>query len=236
MDELIYKKQYTLLMRDCDMFKRLKPSVILTMFQDCSEALTEGWGVGLDAMLDIGVIWVAAKAECSVRRLPIHGDTVAVRGWACRCRNGIFPFRYVIDDAGGQPLIEGCSLWVLSDLETHSMLSEHIPKIALPSPEPEDAGLPRMRAILPPGSPRHTVRQVRFSETDINGHLTNTRYLDWACDLVPGAFHREHPITGLRIDYRAEIFPDEEVPLDWELTDERLYCGSPGRFQSMLLF
>lgn len=236
MDDLIYEKQHTLLMRDCDMFRRIKPSAILTMFQDCSEALTEGWGVGLDAMLKIGVIWVAAKVECSVTRLPLHGETVTIRGWAANSRSGIFPFRYTITDEGGEELIRGCSMWVLSDLRTHSMLSADIPKIKLPTPEPEGAPLPRMAPIRPAKEPLHTKRAVRYSEVDINGHLTNTRYFDWICDLASREFHESHPITGLRVDYRAETFPDEEVVLSWELTDERLYCESEGRFRAMLTF
>ena len=236
MDELIYEKEYTLLMRDCDMFRRIKPSAILTLFQDCSEALTEGWGVGLEAMLNIGVIWVAARVDCTVTRLPTHGETVTIRGWAARCRSGIFPFRYVISDGNGTELIRGCSMWVLSDLKTHSMLSASIPKIALPTPEPEGTPLPRMSPIPPLKKPSHTKRAVRFSEVDINGHLTNTRYFDWICDLADRAFHENHPITGLRVDYRSETFPDEEIDLAWELTDERLSCESEGRFRAMLTF
>ena len=237
MDNIYYEKTAPLLMRDCDMFRRVKPSALLSMFQDCSEALTEGWGVGLDAMLQKGVIWVAAKVECTVRRLPEHGETVTVRGWAGRSRSGICPFHYILQDEAGQALATGCSMWVLSDLETHSMLAANIPKLSLPTPEAEDAPLPRLRPIKPPaGDCAHTSRRVEFSETDINGHLTNTRYMDWVCDLAGADFHKKHPMTGLRINYRSETFPGEEIPLDWELTDERLYCASKGRFEIALFF
>ena len=237
MDELIYEKQHTLLMRDCDMHRRVKPSTVLALFQDCSEALTEGWGVGLEYMLDRGVIWVAARLECGViGRLPEHTETVTVRGWATRCRSGIFPFRYEILGAAGEKQVEGCSMWVLADLENHSMMSPNIPKITLPTPEPADTPRPRMPAILPAADPRHTPRRVQFSEVDINGHLTNTRYVDWMTDLVDHEFHRTHPMTGLRIDYRRETFPDEEIVLDWELTEQRLWCASEGRFSAELRF
>lgn len=237
MDELIYEKEHTLLMRDCDRFKRVKPSVVLAMFQDCSEALTEGWGVGLEAMLARDVIWVAAKVECRVlARLPEHTETVRVRGWATRCRSGVFPFRYELLDEGGEKRMEGCSMWVLSDLNAHSMLSPNIPKITLPTPEPAGTPLPRMAAILPPAEPMHTPRRVRFSEVDINGHLTNTRYIDWMTDLADTGFHRDHPWRGLRIDYRRETFPEEEIVLDWELTDSRVFCASEGRFAAEIQF
>jgi acyl-ACP thioesterase len=237
MDELIYEKQHTLLMRDCDVHKRVKPSVILALFQDCSEALTEGWGVGLEYMLARGVIWVAARLECDiVSRLPEHTETVTVRGWATRCRSGIFPFRYELIGAGGETLVTGCSMWVLSDLENHSMMSPNIPKITLPTPEPDDAPRPHLSPILPAKEPKHTSRRVRFSEVDINGHLTNTRYFDWMTDLADLEFHRTHPMTGLRIDYRRETFPDEEIVLDWELTEQRLWCSSEGRFTAEIRF
>lgn len=234
--DLYYEEKHVLLMRDCDTFKRLKPSAVLTMFQDCSEALTEGWGVGLDAMLARGVIWVAAKVDCSVARLPEHGETVMIRGWAGRCRSGIFPFRYEIRAESGAELLTGCSMWVLSDLASHSMMSPNIPKITLPTPEPEGIPLPRMRPVVPPQERKQTPRRVQFSETDINGHLTNTRYIDWVCDLAPRAFHETHPMTGLRINYRAEIFPDEEITLDWELTDDRLWCTGENRFDAAIFF
>ena len=237
MEQLIYEKEYTLRLRDCDMWKRIRPSALLAMFQDCSEDLTEGWGVGLEAMLSRDVIWVAARLQCEViGRLPLHTETVTVRGWATRCRSGIFPFRYELHGADGDKLIDGCSMWVLSDLRSHSMMSPAIPKIVLPTPEPEGTPLPRMPAIRPASSPEHTARRVRFSEVDINGHLTNTRYIDWTVDLADSEFHRGHPMTGLRIDYRRETFPGEEIVLDWELSEQRLWCASEGRFAAEIQF
>ena len=236
MDELYYKREHRVLMRDCDRFKRLKPSAMLTMFQDGSETLTEGWGVGLGAMMARGAIWVAAKMEYAVTRLPRHEEDIVIRSWAGRCRAGIYPFQNRIEDAAGNELVRGVSLWVLSDMEARSMISGNVPRITLPTPEPEGTHLPRIPAIHPPEACEHSPRRVMFSETDINGHLTNTRYLDWMTDLVSPDFHRAHPMRGLRVEYRGEIGPEEEVVLDWAVSDERLYCGCKGRFAAELLF
>ena len=236
MERLYYEKKLTVLMRDCDMFRRLKPSAMLAMFQDCSEDLTEGWGVGLDAMMEKGIIWVAAKVTCHVHRLPEHCDVVTVRGWAGASRGGICPFHYEMWSEEGELLITGCSMWVLSDLETHSMMSPNVPKISLPSPEEPGTRLPRMGVILPPAEYEKTPRKVQFSEVDINGHLTNTRYVDWMCDLPERAFHQSHPMTAIRINYRAESFPDEEIVLEWRCDDDRLWCRSDGRFEAEICF
>ena len=236
MERLYYEKKLTVLMRDCDMFRRLKPSAMLSMFQDCSEDLTEGWGVGLDAMMEKGIIWVAAKVTCTVHRLPEHCDEITVRGWAGRTRGSICPFHYEMWSAEGELLVTGCSMWVLSDLETHSMMSPNVPSLDLPTPDAPNTRLPRMGAILPPAEFETTTRKVQFSEVDINGHLTNTRYVDWMCDLPTREFHQTHPMTGIRLNYRAETFPDEEIALDWRCDDDRLWCRSAGRFEAQISF
>ena len=236
MEELYYERSHTLLMRDCDRFRRLRPSALLTMTQDGSEYLTERWGVGLGAMLRQNIIWVVAKTACAVTRLPEHEEPIVFREWAGRGRSGIFPFHFTLDTPSGDRLVTGCSLWVLSDLESHSMLSPRIPRFTMPTPEPPGAPVPRMKPVRAPEACRYTPRRVRWSETDINGHLTNTRYVDWMCDLADAEFHRAHPMKTLRVDYRGEIRPDEEVTLTWALDDTRLYCAADGRFSAEMTF
>lgn len=236
MDELVYRKEHRVLMRDCDRFQRLKPSVMLTMFQDGSETLTEGWGVGLGSMIARGAMWVAAKLEYTVFRPPLHEESIVIRARAGRSRASLHPFYCGIEDMEGRTLAEGVSLWVLSDWESRSMLSPRIPKIQLPTSSPADERLPRIPTVTKPETWERTVRRVRFSETDINGHLTNSRYLDWMTDLADGEFHRTHPMKGLRIEYRGEIGPDEEVALNYALSDERLWCEAEGKFAAELLF
>ena len=236
MEELYYRQEHKVLMRDCDCFGRMKPSAMLTMFQDGSESLTESWGVGLQSMIDRGAIWVAAKLDYTVTRLPRHEERIVVREWAKPGRAGIFPFECRVEDPSGQSLVSGVSLWVLSDRKTRSMLGPNVPRITLPTPEPAGTKLPRIPSIRAAETCERTRRQVMFSEIDINGHLTNTRYFDWMADLLPAAFHREHPLRGLRVEYRGEISPGEEAILDWVLSEERLFCASPGKFTAELRF
>ncbi len=233
---IYYEKTQTVFMRDCDMFKRLKPSAILTMFQDCSEDLTEGWGVGLDVMLEQGFIWVVAKVACQVERLPEHGDVVHIRGWARRNRLGLFPYHIDIMDEAGETLISGDTMWVLSDVEQHTMLSARVPQVVLPSPEGPGERLPHMAHIQTPETFQRSSRRAMYSEMDINGHLTNNKYMDWVCDLADPAFHAQHPMKGMRIDYHAEILAGEEVSLEWDLTDQHLWCRSADRFEAMISF
>ncbi len=235
-ERLYYEKDFHIAMRDCDRFRRLRPSAVLNMFQDCSEGLTEGWGVGLGHMLDNGFIWVVARIACEVNTMPRHGQYVHFRGWAGRSQMGIYPYEYHLTDDNGHELLSGSSLWAIASVETHSMMSKDVPRLSLPSPTGEVSRLPRMKFIATPQEYATAHRRVLFSETDINGHLTNAKYMDWVCDLVPPDFHEAHPMAGLRIDYRAECRPEEGIPLDWAVDDTRLWCRSDGRFSAEIWF
>ena len=235
-DELYYTRTGRVMLRECDMYRRLKPMAVLELFQECTEGLTENWDVGLDKMLDNGLIWVAARVGATVHRLPVHNELITVKGWSVRSRAGIFPYRYRITAPDGELLIEGSSMWVLSDLQAHSMLSGNVPVLHLPSPEGEKSPMPKLAAIRPEKEFNTSSRRVLYSECDINGHFTNNRYMDWLSDLADADFHHSHPMTGLRIDYRAECFPYEEIPLEWKVTDERIWCRSPRRFDAMIQF
>ena len=236
MEELYYRKEHRVLMRDCDRFRRLKPSAMLTMFQDGSEILTERWGVGLGAMMARGAIWVAAKLSYEVTRLPVHEEDIVIRSWAGRGWLSVYPFYCCIEDTAGNTLVDGVSLWVLADRESRSMMSPGLPKLQLPTPMSEKDRLPVLPSIRRPAEWETAVRRVKYSEIDINEHLTNTRYLDWMTDLADSEFHRDHPVKCLRMEYRGEIGPEEEIELRWTATDEHLWCEAPGRFTGELVF
>ena len=63
---------------------------------------------------------------------------------------------------------------------------------------------------------------VGYSLLDRNGHMNNTRYLDWIDDLLPADFHAAHPVRELSLCYLSEAREGQQISLDWELTDTHL--------------
>ena len=74
-------------------------------------------------------------------------------------------------------------------------------------------------SLLPVTGDRSVYRQVGYTELDRNGHMNNTRYMNWVDDLLPAAFHREHPVRQFSICYMSEVREGEELLLDWRLSD-----------------
>ena len=62
-------------------------------------------------------------------------------------------------------------------------------------------------------------QQVTYSLLDQNGHMNNTRYMDWLDDLLPSAFHKAHRARELTLCYMNEAREGDTVDLRFELTD-----------------
>jgi acyl-ACP thioesterase len=63
-------------------------------------------------------------------------------------------------------------------------------------------------------------RQVLFSDLDVNGHMNNTRYMEWCSDLLPAAFHRGHEPREFIVCYHAEALETQLLDLHYEISDD----------------
>ena len=46
--------------------------------------------------------------------------------------------------------------------------------------------------------------RVRYSDLDLNGHVNNIRYVEWAAETFPRDMRERSRLTGLEVHYRGE--------------------------------
>jgi acyl-ACP thioesterase len=62
-------------------------------------------------------------------------------------------------------------------------------------------------------------RKVLFSDLDRNGHMNNTRYLEWMGDLLPSAFHRSHTPREFTVCYHSEAMEGEPLDIHYDMKE-----------------
>ena len=130
-----------------------------------------------------------------------------------------YPRATVGYDAEGKELFKVLGLWVIMDLNSRAMI---LPKKSGVNVE----GIVRGNELSIPGglTPKdldaQECRRVRFGDLDQNGHMNNTRYLEWMYDLLDSNFHREHTPKELNICYHAEAREGQTLHLNWQLDEE----------------
>jgi acyl-ACP thioesterase len=63
-------------------------------------------------------------------------------------------------------------------------------------------------------------RTVSFTDLDRNGHMNNTRYMDWIDDLLASSFHREHTTREFTVCYLSEAREGQTLNMTWEALED----------------
>ena len=132
-----------------------------------------------------------------------------------------YPRATVAYDAQGNELFRCIALWILMDLTTRAMVVPGKSGIEYHGIT-RGGELPSPKSLTPKNLPCSTERKVRFGQLDRNGHMNNTKYLEWAMDLLPGSFHREHPLKGFTVCYLNEARESDRVTLHHSLEENVL--------------
>ena len=145
--------------------------------------------------------------------------------------------------ANGQPVGESVSAWVLASLDSHKLVRLS----AIPELEGTGGGAlcktVTLAKLRQPGDLREVERRpMRYSDSDLNGHVNNTSYADFACDAVGmESLPQDRYLAELRIGYLAECRPGELLSIQTSgLGDSRFVRGvdedGKPRFETALYF
>ena len=174
--------------------------------------------VDWDTLAQQNLFWAVTRHRVQISRLPTRGETITVETWPMPTTKVAFPRSVVAYDENGKEVFRAISIWVLMDSRTRAMIlpgkSGVLVEGALRGNE-----LSVPRALLPAVLHNTETRTVRYTQLDRNGHMTNTRYLDWVDDLLPSAFHKEHPVREFSVSYHAEAREGQQLQLSWDLAE-----------------
>ena len=216
--EPFYRQTFTLSDMEVDCFGRLKLSALLYFAQEVAGHHSELLGAGYDDLAQKGIFWAVTRHRVQISRLPIRGETITVETWPMPTTRVAYPRSMVAYDANGQELFRLISLWVLMDANTRAMV---LPGKSGVTVEGQLTGkeLEVPRSLSPKDMTNKSFRTVTYSCLDRNGHMNNTRYLDWVDDLLPSGFHKEHAPAEFVICYLSEALEGQQIQLDWILSE-----------------
>jgi medium-chain acyl-[acyl-carrier-protein] hydrolase len=201
--EMIYRREFEITDLYVDCFGRLKPSAILYIAQEAAGGHCLQLGVDWDSLAKRNLFWAVLRHSVRITRLPRRGETVTAETWPMPTTRTAYPRAMVIRDENGQELVSTISLWVLMDLQTRGMVLPGKSGITVEGIT-RGCELATPRSISPGALEEVSQRMVSYSDLDRNGHMNNTRYLDWVCDLLPSSFHRDHGLKEFTVGYLAE--------------------------------
>lgn len=202
-----------------DRYGRLKPSTILYFAQEIAGQHCNELMLDYDTLARRRLFWAVTRHRVQVTRLPERGETIHVETWPMPTTRVAYPRSMVAYDRNGNECFRSISVWVLMDLDTRNMILPGKSGIVV------DGTLRGTELALPGGlvpkvmeNSRH--REVCFTDLDRNGHMNNTKYLDWIDDLLPSAFHEGHPVKEFTVCYHSEAREGQNLSMNWDFLED----------------
>ena len=201
-----------------DRFGYLKPSAILFYAQEVAGAHCKALALDYDTLAKRRMFWAVIRHRVQVTRMPKLGETIRVETWPMPTTRAAYPRSVVAYDENGGECFRSISLWVLMDLDTRNMILPGKSGIAVTgSLRGTELAIPQS---LAPGRLRNSrERTVCYTDLDRNGHMNNTRCLDWIDDLLPSEFHSLHRVREFTVCYYAEGKEGQELTLRWDFSE-----------------
>lgn len=216
-----YEESFTLRVADCDMSGRWRPGAILTAMQEAAGAHSALLGCGRDELLRNHTVWVLSRCELQMNRYPSCGEKVTLQTFPMPIRMYFFPRYYIFTDEHGEVIGKAGTLWLLLDTASRRMLP------------PGEIGklIPDNRDLTVPMNLPATVGQLQgqelvtaytpvYTDLDLNGHVNNTRYVDWLCNHLGIDVMTEFEPESVLINYNREILPGQQLLLRRILRDQ----------------
>lgn len=201
---------------------RLKLSGLSDVLQIAAWRHAEELGFGLNQMMaNDNRTWAMSRIHIQIEKYPTHGDALIVKTWPKK-KDRIFAFRDWFVEKDGEVIARATSTYLLIDLTTRRPIS----LTGLYDDALTEEGL---HAIEEPARRIKDIKEEvfktiesNFTDLDINDHVNNIRYLDWAQSLMPASFWKAHKVDSVLVNYFNEILGDATINLNGGVVGDTL--------------
>lgn len=214
----------------CDLTGQWRPSAIMEAMQEMAGAHSQVLGVGRNALLEQGMVWIITQAEVEMDFYPRFCDTVQIETFPMPVRRWFFPRYFRFRDAAGNEIGRAGTMWVLLDLNSRKMAPPNTVLHLLPdnSDLPAPLGLPSPITEIG-GTVQTIIHEAVYTDLDLNGHVNNTRYIDWACNALGTDTLRTSCLKRFSIQFHHEVLPGQVVNTELHrFLDEFTFGGKDG--------
>ena len=215
--------EYLVTSADVDFEQKLRFSSFTNFLIQIAWRHAEQLGWGVEELHKHNLVWVLSGLQLELDEYPKWRETITIETWP-KGINRLFYLRdFLIKNNQGKVIGRATSNWILIDIEKRR------PKLHQLDDEVFKANLDRhaIADLLPNLKPEGDIENttgftVRFSDVDINQHLTTTRYIDWMFDTyTPDQIAKTRP-KGLVVNFAKEIKFDQEVNMQRLVESEKI--------------
>lgn len=226
-----YEMDFTVDSRAVDMFQQCRPSALLGYLQEAATLAALDLGAsGPEIMEKYHCIWMVARIWVEMDEPLYWNEKFTVRTWH-RGAAGASSYRDFDVLRDGQVIGQAVSTWVMVDADSRKLFRMK----QLTEFQGTDGGelckdIKLHRVRMPETFDGREERPMRYSDTDINGHINNIHYADFACDALHMERHGQGKfVREFQIGYVGECRAGETIHIDTAVQGDELFARGEGQ-------
>lgn len=208
----MFKEKYIVNSNDIDSTLQIRLSSLMRYMQDTATNHADKIKIGHNELEKDRNIWVVIRMELEVNRLPNLDEEFIVTTHPGKNNSFMFPRYFQVYDKHNNLLLNASSTWVVINYDTRRVVINPFKDRKLPEEEDKN-DLPLPEKVTGEAKELIETRRAKYSEVDMNGHINNTRYVDYILDLHDSKFHQENMVKSLLINFDKEILEGDNIEL-----------------------
>jgi len=210
--ENIHQEQYTIRSYEVHPDGSARIQSICNLLQETAGNHALELNFDISQLKDRDLTWVLYRLQVEISRFPEWRDKIIIETWPSR-GDQLRAYRdFRLLDMNGDELTHALSYWMMIDMNTRRpvRMPEEVLRMG-DNTKPHTMPVSRNRLKGPKETPIEKVFSVRRSDLDVNNHVNNVKYIEWALEAVPDIIYDHYRTTGLDIQFQAEGHYGEDV-------------------------
>ena len=226
----VYEMNLRVDSRDVDLFNQCRPSAVLGYLQEAATQAAVALGVSGPQILEkYNCLWMVTRNWVELDAPLRWNDPVTIKTWH-RGASGASSYRDFDIIRDGKPVGQGTSVWVMVERSERKLFRmKNLAEFQDTDGGELNKSIKLRRPAMPEAFDGRVRRELRYSDTDINGHVNNAHYADFACDslhlerLGQGKF-----VRSFQIGYVSECQAGETLLVDTAVRGDELFARGEG--------
>jgi len=189
-----------------DFMQQLSPVSLFCFLQESAWRHADSRGFGWSDLAAKNEFWVLAKIHARVNRMPNWVEKIRLETWGKKPEL-LTAFRdFEFFDNNNQSIICATSSWHILNMQSHRpiSLSGFVDDFPIIDNRHAIEVKPQKIQIPTCDATKGDTYRVLPSDIDMNQHVNNTRYVQWAMDSIPFEFQREHVVCEVNVNFLSE--------------------------------
>lgn len=218
---------------DTDLKSRLRLSCLINYLIQSAIQSADDLGFGFANLSEQKMLWVLSRMNVEIVKPLNWYDTAIVETWPKTVERIFYMRDFIVRNQHNEIVAKATSAWLAIDLNSRR------PKVLPPESTSTFTLLKDKHALktAPLKLPAICGEQksellANYSDIDLNGHVTSTRYIDWMMDTFPIDFHQTNYPKYFCVNYLKETLPSEKITLN-SLNENNYYSFEGNNLSNM---